>query len=186
MNSETSDVLFNEGVYELAFTYTFLPEAAYLVWQNACNQTASFADIHGYELAAGGAYIGVVGYTPYVPKYHYGLTRYTRSGTEGHYVYTALPTGSDASIDSYVRTVTSYENTGVTLYRAVLDEFDQPTGEYSTTGGDAADYVYIKIAGTDEYTAFNRYNQINGFPYSNDRYRGEKFTFKVNCSVEEV
>ena len=183
VNNETSLVLFNEGVYEVAFTYTFLPDDAYLVWQNACNETASFADIHGYELAAGGAYVGVIGYTPYVPKYHYGLARYSRSGTEGNYTYTE----SADTENVYVKVVTSYEALAdVTRYREVLDEFDQPTGTYSTTGGEEQDYVYIKIADTDEYVRYNRYNQINGFPYSNDRYRGEKFTFKVNCSVEEV
>ena len=44
------------------------------------------------------------------------------------------------------------------------------------------------IAGAQFYqlfSLFNRYNLINGFPYSNDKYRGEKFRFTVGCSVVE-
>lgn len=212
-NDTTTDILFDEGIYELSFTYTFLPEDAYSTWLNACNGTASFADIHGYELGAGGTHIGVIEYVPYVAKYHYGLTRYTRSGTAGNYTYTPFNEGE------YVRVIANanyVEFDSVTKY-AVTFEADEEGAYYYYRGNylsvDAAtdvekaegirgnlttvtsktvlanqeevdSYRYLSVG--KDYLLFNRYNQRNGFPYSNDRYRGEKFTFVVICSVEEV
>lgn len=150
--------LFDKGVYEISFTYTFLPESEYSKWQ-----AGNYEGITGYELAAGGSYVGVVGYTEYKAKYHYGLPRYTRTGDSAPYTYTADAEGR------YVKVITSYD-----LYTAVTKYPGQDDTET------------IKIADTDEYVLFNRYNQINGFPYSADKYRGEKFRFTVACSVEEV
>ena len=83
VNNVSSIAGFPEGIYELTFTYTFLPETAYTVWENAskATPTASFGDIAGYELAAGGSYIGVVDYVTYKAKYHFGLQRYAKSAS---------------------------------------------------------------------------------------------------------
>ena len=151
--------------YSLTFTFTFLPDAAYALWT-----AGNYASICGYERATGGDYIGVVTYTPYVAKYHYGLQRYARSGTEGSYVYT--PT--DAVTDVFVRAETSYAlKSAVTKYTSA-----QGAGEGDLNGR------YIKVG--SDYLLYNTYNLINGFPYSDDRYRGARFEFTVNCSVEEV
>ena len=52
-----SVALFAEGTYALSFTYVFLPDAAYAVWEDACNGEANFTDIYGYELAGDGEYV---------------------------------------------------------------------------------------------------------------------------------
>ena len=140
-----SVALFAEGTYALSFTYVFLPDAAYAVWEDACNGEANFTDIYGYELAGDGEYVAVESYTAYKPKYHYGLQRYDRSGTEGNYTYTA-----NSESGGYVRVITSYI----------------PYVEGVTTG--------------------QRYHRVNGFPYSDDKYMGETFTFTVACTLEEV
>ena len=151
LRNGNTDATFIEGTYSLSFTFVFLPESAYAVWEDAVagRNGATFNDIYGYELAANGEYVAVEDYTTYKAKYHYGQQRYTRSGTEGDYTYTQ----NDESGD-YVRVITSYVPfvSGVTV---------------------GAGYG-------------QRYHRINGFPYSDDKYRGEKFTFDVNCSVEEV
>lgn len=153
-------IYFDEGVYALSFTFTFLPEAAYSYWQSR-----NYASIEGYERAQNGDYIGVKSYTQYLAKEHYGLQRYARSGTSGNYTYTPNSDGA------YVLVETSYE------------EYEYVT-KYDAQHEEAEDGQYIKVG--DEYLLYYRYNKINGFPYSNDRYRGAKYTFKVNCSVEEV
>ena len=153
-------ILFDEGTYALSFTFTFLPEASYSYWQNR-----NYASIEGFERAQNGEYIGVKSYTQYLAKEHYGLQRYSRSGTSGNYTY------SPSSEGNYVLVETSYE------------EYEYVT-KYDSEHNEAEDGEYIKVG--DEYLLYYRYNKINGFPYSNDRYRGAKYTFKVNCSVEEV
>ena len=154
----SSVALLPQGVYEISFTYTFLPESEYTKWENA-----NYAGIAGYELAAGGDYVGVIGYTEYKAKYHYGLQRYTRTGDSAPYTYTANAEGT------YVKVITSY------VPYADVTKYPGPN-----------DTEQIKIEDTNEYVLFGRYNQINGFPYSADKYRGEKFSFTVACSVEEV
>ena len=157
--------LFNTGNYELSFTYTFLPEAAYQVWL-----AGNYSSVYGYELATSGDYVGVVGYTTYKAKYHYGLQRYTRSGAGAPYTYTENAEGE------YVRVITSYASyASVTKYTGAAGE-----GEGAENG------TYIKVGDSNDYILFNRYNRINGFPYSADKYRGETFGFTVACSVEEV
>ena len=173
---------FPEGIFELTFTYTFLPEAAYAVWVDAsrATPTASFDDICGYELAAGGEYIGVVDYVPYKAKYHYGMQRYVKSAEpdlSGNYTYTLSESGT------YVRAISSYQNAGVTLYRPVEDP---ETHEITYSSSGEGQYNYIKIGDSGDFVALNRYNLINGFPYSADKYRGETFTFTVCCTVEEM
>ena len=173
---------FGEGVYEFTFSYTFLPEAAFAVWENAsaASPTASFDDICGYELAAGGDYIGVVDYVAYKAKYHYGLRRYVKSATpdgNGNYIY------SESDNGNYVRVVSSYRDSGVTLYRAIEDPV---THEITYSDSGEGRFNYIKVGDSRDYIAVNRYNLINGFPYSNDKYRGETFTFAVCCTVEEM
>lgn len=153
-------VYFDEGVYALSFTFTFLPEDSYPYWQSRL-----FAMIEGYERAQNGDYIGVKSYTPYLAKEHFGLQRYARSGTSGNYTYTQSDEGN------YVLVETSYE------------EYENVT-KYDAEHEEAADGQYIKVG--DDYLLYYRYNKINGFPYSDDRYRGAKYTFRVNCSVEEV
>ena len=184
VDNVTSYANFPEGVYELTFTYTFLPEAAYAVWVNACDEppTADFDDIYGYELSGTGRYIGIVSYTAYQAKYHYDLQRYTKSDTavNGNYTYTPSDDGG------YVRVVTSYQDdtlSPVAKYRAIEDP-DTHAITYSSSGEGSFDY--IKVGDSNDYVSFKRYNRINGFPYSADKYRGETFTFKVGCSVEEV
>ena len=155
----TSMALFGEGSYVLSFTYVFLPETEYLTKYLAANYNA----IVGYELSATGSYIGVVNYTTYKAKYHYGMTRYTKSGN----VYTENEDGD------YVRVITSYQPYGSVT-------------KYDSSHNIDASGTYIKLGDSNDYVEFDRYNQVSGFPYSNDRYRGEKFRFTVGCSVEEV
>ncbi len=155
------------GIYEISFTFTFLPENAYTVWQAACNGTASFSDIYGYELSSSGNYIGVVSYVPYVEKYHFGLPRYNRTGDAAPYTYT------ESSEGEFVRVISSYETANsVTKYNEQHEV--------------AANGTYIKVGDSSDYVLFSRYNRVNGFPYSDDKYRGETFTFTVACTVEEV
>lgn len=166
----TTPIDFVEGSYSLSFTFTFLPEAAYQTWlaATAPDPTKQFSEIVGYERAANGSYIGVIDYTPYMAKYHYGLVRYARTGTEGDYTYTENAEGD------FVRIETSYAlKSSVTKYTSAAG-----AGEGSAEGR------YIKVG--NEYLPYNSYNLINGFPYSNDRYRGARYEFAVNCSVEEV
>jgi len=153
-------ILFDEGTYALSFTFTFLPDAAYSYWQSR-----NYAAIEGFERSQNGDYIGVKSYTNYLARDHYGLQRYSRSGTAGNYTYTPNSEGA------FVLVETSYE------------EYENVT-KYDSEHQEAEDGEYIKVG--DEYMLYYRYNKINGFPYSNDRYRGAKYTFKVNCSVEEV
>ena len=159
LEEEETMALFGEGRYELAFTYTFLPESELAKWT-----AGNYLSIEGYERAAGGAYVGVVNYTAYKAKYHYGMQRYSESGG----VYTPSDSGN------YVRAITSYAAyASVTKYDSGHN-IDNVNGEY------------IKLGASNDYVRFDRYNMINGFPYSDDHYRGEKFTFTVGCSVEEV
>ena len=176
-DSTPTTALFEKKKYELSFTYTFLPDAAYAVWAAAAaldpTGTTPITDVYGYELAADGNYIGVVSYVAYKAKYHYGLQRYNKSeeaDLNGNYTYT--PDGEGA----YVRVVTSYQT-----YNTVT-KYTSAAG----AGEGAANGSYIKVGDSGEYVAYSRYNSVPGFPYSNDRYRGEKFTFAVGCSVEEV
>ena len=169
VNETTSTALFAEGRYELAFTYVFLPDTEYTTKWLAGN----YAAIAGYELFAGGSYIGVVSYTPYKAKYHYGLQRYAKSAEadgNGDYTYTANAEGA------YVRVVTSYQ-----LYENVT-KYTNASG----AGAGAANGSYIKVGDSNDYVTYSRYKQVNGFPYSDAHYVGEKFTFTVGCSVEEV
>ena len=174
VNETTSFAAFREGVYEIAFSYTFLPEAAYAVWEraNAEPPTASFSEIYGYEMVPNGSYVGVVSYTAYKAKYHYGLTRYNKSATadgNGNYTYTADEEGA------YVKAITAYTLIAdVTKYTSALG-----AGEGASNG------TYIKVGDSGEYVLFSRYNQVNGFPYQDDKYLGERFTFTIACSVEE-
>lgn len=161
--------LFPKGDYEISFTYTFLPETAYQVWA-AATQPSDYLNIYGYELDDEGDYIGVLGYTAYQAKYHYGLQRYSRSGESAPYTYTADSEGD------YVRVVTGYQSV------ASVTKYTSDTG----AGEGAADGSYIKVGDSDEYALYFRYNRVNGFPYSDDKYGDEEFTFKVNCSAEEV
>lgn len=179
--------LFLGGGYSLSFTYTFLPEDAYAEWAAAVaaasTGTITVTDAYGYERSGSGTYIGVVDYVPYIAKYHYDMTRYTKSQSvdeNGDYTYTPSESGE------YVRVIdnTYLPDSDVTLYRAIEDP---ETHEITySNDGEEGDYDYIKVGDSGDYVAFARYNRINGFPYSNDRYRGEKFTFEINCSVEEV
>lgn len=178
-----SAALFSQGSYQLSFTYTFLPEAAYTIWlaASAPNPTHDFSEIVGYErVATGGTHIGVVTYTAYKEKYHYGLQRYTKSDTavNGEYTYTPNDEGE------YVRVVTSYQSyESVTKYRAVTNP---ETGDvtYSSTG--EGTFGYIKVGDSNDYVVYSTYNTVNGFPYSDERYLGETFTFTVICTVEEA
>lgn len=157
------DALLPGGTFSLAFTYTFLPEAAYAVWEAAVAGEASFSDIHGYELSANGGYIGVVTYTPYLAKYHYGLQRYREEAG----VYTQDSAGA------YVRVITSYQP-----YDSVQ--------KYDSEHNAAANGEYIRVGSTDDYVAFFRYRQVNQFPYAEVNYIGASYHFTVHCSIEEV
>ena len=166
---EVVTALFPEGRFELAFTFVFLPDTEYTTKWLAGNYSA----IEGYELVAGGDYIGVVSYTTYKAKYHYGLQRYAKSAEpdgNGNYTYTENAEGD------YVRVVTSYQPYGnVTKYTN-----SSGAGEGATNG------TYIKVGDSNEYVTYSRYEKVNGFPYSDYHYNGEKFRFDVACSVEEV
>ena len=223
-------VLFTEGDYRLSFSFTFLPEDAYQTWLLGRNY---YSSIVGYERAVGGDYIGIVTYTPYVARQHFGLQRYARSGTEGNYTYTPDPNGTYVRVETdrmrdhegmqrYARSgtagdytytedpsgdyvlvgedyeeyqpiakygVQSYSENQNGLYKKTGDVFvpaaaNETVTRYDVTFAPAQNGAYIETEGV--YLLYNRYNQINGFPYSNDRYRGAKYQFKVNCSVEEV
>ena len=166
----TAPINFVEGSYALSFTFTFLPDEAYRTWvaATAPEPTKQLSEIIGYERVANGTYIGVIDYTPYSAKYHYGLTRYVRTGTEGAYTYT-----EDAEGD-FVRVETSH------VLKSDVTKYTNAAG----AGAGSADGRYIKVG--NEYLPYFTYNPINGFPYSNDRYRGARYEFAVNCSVEEV
>ena len=152
---------FGTGSYELSLTYTFLPEAAYAVWSSV---SPDYSTIYGYEYApSDGGYIGVLNYTAYKAKYHYGLPRYSKEGN----VYTLAENGE------YVRVVTAYQP-----YESVT--------KYDSGHNISASGTYIKVGDSNDYVLFQRYNRINGFPYSDDKYEGEKFRFTVACAVEEV
>lgn len=197
--------LFKEGRYHLAFKYTFLPEAAYALWE-----AQNYNDITGYERVIGGAYVGIETYTEYDSKYHFGLSRYTKSETadgNGNYTYTPAEDGT------YVRAVTDYKK----RYRRGTEEpysyEEDPAGNYITDGNsnnytsftyrreettdpetNVTTYSYIedpagnymKVGDSNEYVMFNTYNPVDGFPYSGDKYRGATYSFSINCSVEEV
>ena len=121
------------------------------------------------EVAAGGDYIGVVSYVPYEAKYHSSLQRYSRTGDVAPYTYTPNAAGE------YVRAVTSYAlRSSVTKYTDALG-----------SGSGAADGLYIKIADSNDYVAYKRYNRIPGFPYSAAKYLDATYTFDVTCSVDE-
>ena len=197
-----SPASFDKGTYVLAFTYTFLPEDAYQVW-SAATLPAQYKMIYGYERTSTGEYVGVETYTPYKAKYHAGLQRYDRSGdvtNEHPYVYTPSADGG------YVRIVTSYTTSNAVKYAVSFTEDangtyykynDNYLSESSATAAEKASGVkgtivpgasgsggYIKVG--DDYLLYNTYDRKNGFPYSDDRYLGERFTFKVTCTVEEV
>ncbi len=197
--------LFAQGEYSLSFTYTFLPEAAYAVWlaASAGEPGASFTNIHGYELSADGEHIGVIGYTAYVAKYHYGLTRYNEENgvytpaTEGDYVRVITGYQADNTVTKYA--VTFAENESGTYYRYNGNYISQDsatdaekaggvlgniTGTASSSAANSDTHLYVK-AGND-YLLYSRYQEVNGFPYSDPHYIGATYTFKIYCSVEEV
>ncbi len=152
---------FADGSYAFTFTYTFLPSASYEAWEDG-----DYENIAGYERSGSGDYVGVTAYVPYEAKYHYGLTRYAYS--EGAYV--------ESETGTFVKTISEY------LPYSSVQKYAQSGGGYvSSESG-----TYQKIAGVDEYVLFPRYNKINGFPYSHERYMDATYTFTVVCSVEEV
>ena len=153
-----NEARFDEGAYAFTFTYTFIPSASYSAWSSG-----SYANIVGYERDESGDYVGVVSYVPYKAKYHYGLDRYNLSNG----AYVAAENGD------YVKILSSYA-----LYSSVQ--------KYDQSGDPDEDGSYIKIAGTDEYVLFHRYNQVNGFPYSHAKYMDAVYDFMITCSVEEV
>ena len=196
--------LFPEGGYTLSFTYTFLPETAYSAWEAAVAGEGSFNDIVGYERVGNGSHIGVVDYVPYKAKYHYGLQRYDKSQTadgNGDYTYTPSENGGYVRvIDNYLTNVDKYNvtftpsdsgdyykdpNTETYISAANATEAEKANGTRGSISV-ASGTNCIKVGDSGDYVALSKYNAINGFPYSNDRYRGETFTFAVNCSVEEV
>ena len=166
MNSAGTDIeYFREGTYYLSFSYTFLPEDAYLRWM-----AADYSSIFGFERAADGAYIGVVDYVDYKAKYHYGMKRYNKSATtdlNDNYTYTEAEDGE------YVRAVKQYKPI-------------ESVEKYTENGVVNSNGAYIKIGDSNDYVLYSRYNQIPGFPYSNYKYMGAEYLFTVRCSVEEV
>lgn len=198
--------LFMEGGYTLSFTYTFLREEAYIAWATAVaaasTGTVTVSNAYGYERSGGGDYVGVVDYVQYKAKYHYGLQRYARSGSAEPYTYTPSENGSYVRvIDDYLTNVDKYDVTFTPSDSG--DYYKDPYTETYISASNATDAEKtngirgsissvasgtncIKVGDSGDYVAFGTYNRINGFAYSNDRYRGEVFTFEVNCSVEEV
>ncbi len=198
LRNGNTDATFIEGTYALSFTFVFLPESAYAVWEDAVagRNGATFYDIYGYERYASGDYVGVMEYTAYKAKYHYGLQRYKMEN--GH--YTPDENGG------FVRIVTRYANENITKYavtyvpdangthyklddnnfvkRESATEAEKGNGTLCNITPTSGSGGYILVG--EDYMQYLSYRQRNGFPYSDDKYRGEKFTFDVNCSVEEV
>ena len=153
---------FEDGAYAFAFVCTFIPTASYADWL-----AGRYSSVAGYELSAGGDYIGVVSYEAYKAKIHDGMTRYSLANG----IYTEDEEGS------FVKVVSSY-----VPYANVQKYTEVEENVFSAT----SDGNYLKIAGTDEFILFNRYNKINGFPYSHPRYMDAVYKFSVVCSLEEV
>ena len=156
---------FPQGKYWFSFKYTFLPETAYQEWL-----AGHYSNVYGYEFSSVGDYVGLVDYVPYAEKYHSELTRYSALDCDGH--------AAESAAGGYVRAITSYALlSSVTRYARSGDVYT-----VSSSGS------YLKIGSSNDYIPLTslRYNRIEGFPYSHPRYMDAKYTFNVNCYVEEV
>lgn len=97
-------------------------------------------------------------------------TKSKRLSSDGEYI--GIP-GSVTYNEEQRTAITSYvPYNSVTKY-----EYDGDSYSESSTGN------YIMV--DDEYVLFSRYTDVNGFPYSDERYMGATYSFDVACMVEE-
>ena len=145
-----------QGVYYFAFTYTFCP---------------ANADHYGYTRDDEGTYIGQVSYQQIAggTAYAYSNGSYAQSDS-GEY---------SRVVTEYVTSVTKYTKNGANSYS------EDPNGTYIKIK-DHLGNVPVGNNDDNNFVEFQKYSRVTGFPYSNIKYQGARYSFSIVCSVEEV
>ena len=151
-------VEFPQGVYYFAFTYVFCPESG-----------------GGYARDNEGEYIGQIAYQGVG-----GGTTYTYSA--GSYVQ------SDSG--EYTQVLSGYEQASNIAYKYTkVAENNYVEDNVNGTYIKIKDHNGNELVGNNDNNNFAEieyYSYVEGFPYSDIRYQGAKYSFSIVCSVEEV
>ena len=145
-----------QGLYYLAFTYTFLPSSG-----------------GGYVPDESGTFVGQVSY-----KQIKGSVTYAPSGSS----FVQSDSGEYTRVvTSYVseENITKYKKNGDNDYSV------DASGTYIKIK-DAQGNDLVGNNNDNNFAEFARYSYVAGFPYAHIKYQGARYLFSIVCSVEEV